>query len=255
VVELQTKLNLKNIPRRIECYDISHLSGKFVYGSMVVFIDGRVSKKNYKSFKTTEQNNDFENHKEVLRRRFERCLKWELENFDKSHSEPDSESIPKSISNSKNPWLLPDLIIVDGGKGQLSSDLPLIYEYKEKFNQNGLKFQVEIAALAKKEEEIFLPDNPQSIILENQVKFLVQRIRDEAHRFAITNNRKARLKTVIKSELDDIPGVGPKTKQKLLSTLGSTKKVIDTIYQNPELIHELVGDSATKKIKKHFNIN
>ncbi len=240
VVELKEKLYLKKLPRRIECYDISHLSGKFVYGSMVVFIDGRISKKNYRLFKTVEQNNDFENHKEVLRRRFERCLKWELD--------PDKKS-------DKNPWELPDLIIVDGGKGQLSSDLPLIDEYRQKFHENNLEFQVEISALAKREEEIFLPYNPNSIILSGHTKFLVQRVRDEAHRFAITNNRKARLKTVVKSQLDDIEGVGPKTKQKLLSTFGSTKKVIDTIYQNPELIHELVGQSTMNKIKKHFKIN
>jgi excinuclease ABC subunit C len=239
IVELQNKLHLNKIPRRIECYDISHISGKFVYGSMVVFNDGRASKKDYRLFKTTEQNNDFANHQEVLERRFKRCLEWELQN---------------SNSDQKNPWKLPDLIIVDGGKGQLSADLFVLNNYKKKFKQAGLKFEIEICALAKKDEEIFLPNTDRIIILENQSKFLVQRIRDEAHRFAITNNRKARLSTIRKSEIDNIPGIGPKTKQKLLVTFGSTKNIIDNVYQNPELINELVGEKILIKIKNHFRI-
>lgn len=239
IVELQKSLGLKNIPRRTECYDISHLSGKFVYGSMVVFIDGRPSKKNYRLFKTKEQNNDFENHKEVLRRRFERCLKWLKEH---------------EGDNTKNPWKLPNLIIVDGGKGQLSSDLEIVEEYRLVFEENGYDFPVELSALAKKDEEIFLPDRFDSVVLAGDQKFLIQRIRDEAHRFAITNNRKARLKTAQKSELDDIPGIGPKTKQKLLQHFGSVKEVGDAIFKNQELVYELIGESSTKKLKNHFGV-
>jgi len=241
LVEIQNKLDLRKTPRRIECYDISHLSGKFVYGSMVTFLDGKPSKKLYKLFKTKEQNNDFENHKEVLRRRLERAFELEQK-----------RAKNEFISTSENSWSLADLIIVDGGKGQLSSDLKVLKEYGEKFSQNNLKFEVEICALAKKEEEIFLPDRQISVIFQNSTKFLIQRIRDEAHRFAITNNQNARLRTASKSKLDDIAGIGPITKQKLLTTFGSTENVVDSLSKNPELLYELVGESVVKKLKKTF---
>ncbi len=239
IVELQKSLCLENIPRRMECYDISHLGGKFVYGSMVVFIDGRPSKKYYRLFKTKEQNNDFENHKEVLKRRFERCVKW-LDDHDGE--------------NANNLWKLPNLIIVDGGKGQLSADLEIVDEYRKVFLEKGYEFPVELCALAKKDEEIFLPNLDKSVLLSGDQKFMVQRIRDEAHRFAISNNRKARLKTAQKSELDKIPGVGPKTKEKLLRYFGSVKAVGDAAFKNQELLYELVGESTTKKLKDHFGV-
>jgi excinuclease ABC subunit C len=239
VTELKDALGLSKIPRRIECYDISHLSGKFVYGSMVVFIDGRPSKSNYRLFKTTERNDDFANHSEVLSRRLERCFKW----LDEHNGD-----------NNKNPWKLPDLMIIDGGKGQLSADELIVSEYKQKFEEKGFEFEVELCALAKREEEIFLPNRGSPVILQGDMMFLVQRIRDEAHRFAITNNRNARLRQVQKSELDEIPGVGPKTKQLLLKTFGSVKVVGDTLFQNQELIYELVGKSITDKLKVHFGM-
>lgn len=241
IVELQKKLALAKIPRRIECYDISHLSGKFVYGSMVTFIDGKPAKKFYRLFKCKDQNNDFENHKKVLQRRFEKFLK-ELQNSNLSQN------------SQLEGWKLPDLIIVDGGKGQLSSDLEVIKKYKKIFLENELEFEVEICALAKKEEELFLPDQSNSIILENQTRFLIQRIRDEAHRFAITNNRNSRLKTAVKSELDNISGIGPKTKQKLLQVFGSVQNLADSLFNNTELVYEVVGKSTTKKLKKHFGV-
>ncbi len=240
VTEIQSKLKLKKTPRRIECYDISHLSGKFVYGSLVSFIDGKPAKKFYKLFKCKDQNNDFENHKEVLTRRFNRILNLLLE-------EKPSEKNLKS-------WALPDLIIVDGGKGQLSSDLQVIEEFRAKFKENNLSFDVEICALAKRIEEIFLPHNPISVILEDKPKFLVQRIRDEAHRFGITNNRNARLKTASKSELDDIKGIGDKTKQKILNYFGSVKNFADNLFTNQEMIIELIGKNNTEKAQKHYGI-
>jgi excinuclease ABC subunit C len=239
VLDLQAKLGLKQIPRRIECYDISHLSGTFVYGSMVVFIDGRPAKNLYRLFKTKWQNNDFENHKNVLDRRFKRCLEWQLN--------PDNK-------DKENTWMLPDLIIVDGGKGQLSGDLEIFDNYRQQFTQAGLEFNVEVCSLAKREEELFLPHNPESVRVTGQTLFLIQRIRDEAHRFAITNNRKARLKTASKSQLDDIKGVGEKTKLKLLQVFGSTEKVISSLYSNPEMLYDLVGENIVNKLRKHFGI-
>jgi excinuclease ABC subunit C len=254
VVDLQTRLGLKKLPRQIECYDISHISGKFVYGSMVTFYDGRPNKKMYKLFKTKEQNNDFENHKEVLRRRFQRALDWEIENVQKIQNAIESEETYQNITQKPNPWKLADLIIVDGGKGQLSSDLQVFDEYRQKFESSGIEFDVQVCALAKREEEIFLPYQSEPVIVEGNTRFLVQRIRDEAHRFAITNNRNARLRTVRKSQLEEITGVGTITKEKLLKTFGSVDNIIDSLYKNPELVYELVGKSIVQKLRKHFGI-
>lgn len=247
IVELQKKLGLKDLPRHIECYDISHLSGTFVYGSMVTFIDGRPAKKMYKLFKCKEQNNDFENHKEVLRRRLKRALDWELENLQK-------QPVAGGSKQKINPWKLPNLIIVDGGKGQLSSDYSVLQEFAVLFQEHKLDFKVDMCALAKKEEELFLPDTPTAIFTQGPTRFLIQRIRDEAHRFAITNNQNARLKTATKSKLDEVKGVGEVTKQKILKTFGSTENMVESLFKNQELIYELVGKSITEKLKKHFGI-
>jgi excinuclease ABC subunit C len=208
---------------------------------MVTFIDGKPAKKFYRLFKCKDQNNDFENHKEVLQRRFERFLK-------------ESQSLNPNQNSQLEGWKLPDLIIVDGGKGQLSSDLEVVKNYKKVFLEKGLEFETEICALAKKEEEIFLPEQSNCIILENQTRFLVQRIRDEAHRFAITNNRNSRLKTAVKSELDNISGIGPKTKQKLLQVFGSVQNLANSLFNNPELVYEVVGAVITNNLKKHFGV-
>jgi len=232
IVDLQEKLHLKNRPRRIECYDISHISGKFVYGSMVVFIDGLPMKKYYRLFKCPDKNDDFANHREVLSRRLQRALDMDL-TTDKA-------------------WQLPDLIIVDGGKGQLSSDLDILDIFRGSFQTKNLEFKTEICSLAKKEEEVFLPYLSESVRVTGNTRFLVQRIRDEAHRFAITNNRNARLKTASKSKLDEVSGIGPKTKQKLLSIFGSVSGIVDQLFKNPEMLYEAVGQKVTEKLKAYF---
>ena len=245
VVQLAKNLGLPKTPRRIECYDISHLSGKYVYGSMITFIDGRAEKKLYKLFKCPDQNNDYDNHKQVLSRRFQKAI-----------DKPDDFQ-----------WQLPDLIIVDGGKGQLSSDYQILKNYN-------LENTVQMVSLAKKEEEIFFIDHTQKILelqksnpslaldlgknggllVKGDVKFLVQRIRDEAHRFAITANRQARFKQASKSVLDDINGVGEKSKTKILQQFGSTKKFFETLEINPELVYESIGQKTTQKIIDQFNL-
>ncbi|MEI6728800.1 MAG: hypothetical protein WCK98_04110 [bacterium] len=247
IVELQKKLGLNDLPRHIECYDISHLSGTFVYGSMVTFIDGRPAKKLYKLFKCKEQNNDFENHKEVLKRRLKRALDWELENLQKHQADD-------GYKDKVNPWKLPNLIIVDGGKGQLSSDYSVLLEFALQFENHQLPFNVQMCALAKKEEELFLPNSSGSVLTQGPTRFLIQRVRDEAHRFAITNNQNARLKTATKSKLDQVKGVGQVTKQKILKTFGSTENMVESLFKNQELIYELVGKSITEKLKKHFGV-
>jgi len=237
IVNLQKKLKLKKVPRRIECYDISHLSGKFVYGSMITFLDGNASKKFYRLFKCPNRNDDFLNHKEVLTRRIQRFLK--------SQQKTDSN---QSEIKSQIGWNLPDLIIVDGGKGQLSSDYSVLVGL-------GVEKQIEMVSLAKKEEEIFYVNSEgnvvsESVLLEGSLKFLVQRIRDEAHRFAITNNRKARLKQASKSKLDEISGVGQKTKTSILQTFGSFDNFLENLESNFELVVELLGEKKAQKIKQ-----
>lgn len=239
--KFQKTLGLKKLPNRIECYDISHLSGKFAYGSMVTFVDGKPEKKLYRLFKAKDQNNDFENLKEVLGRRLKKAAEG-------------------------RGWSLPDLIIIDGGKGQLSSVLDVLNNYHSNFVSESVLGNhlvenvgdLEVCSLAKNLEEVFVgSDNGmfKKFVLEGQIKFLLQRIRDEAHRFAIKNNRKARLKTIQKSELDKIEGVGPKTKLKLLTTFGSIKNLVENLDNNPELVDDLVGSKITEKLRIYFGIS
>jgi excinuclease ABC subunit C len=224
--EIQKELLLPILPNRIECYDISHISGKYVYGSCVTFIEGRPDKKHYKIFKCPNKNNDFENHAEVLKRRL-------------NHIGEDN-------------WPTPDLIIVDGGKGQLSSDFKVLYESGNK---------IPIVSLAKREEEVFILQHFEGfkgdgreggILLSGQALFLFQRIRDEAHRFAISHNRKARLKSISKTSFDEIKGIGPVTITKLLKTYGSKNEIIKNMYDNPSLMKKLIGEKNYILIYNHF---
>lgn len=185
---LQEKLGLKNYPKRMECYDISNISGVDKVGSMVVFIDGEKAATEYRRFKikSFEGADDFRSLKEVLFRRLDRLL------------------------NSDEKFSKPDLIIIDGGKGQLSS-------VKEIFDEKGVT-DIDLISLAKREEEIFLPDKSEPIVLSHRDYCLrmLQRIRDEAHRFAITYFRTLHGKRSLSSVLDGIKGVGKVKKAALL---------------------------------------
>jgi excinuclease ABC subunit C len=242
---LGKQLGLVDLPRKIEGYDISHLSGKFVYGSMVTFVDGRPAKKLYKLFKGKEQNDDYQNHQLVLGRRLERALNFYIEEKGEGTVKPFQD------------WSLPDVILIDGGKGQLSVDQKIYEEYQRKFQENGLSLEVVLVAIAKREEMLFkLGEGGQVVEVKptGQARFLVQRIRDESHRFAVSNNRKARLKSIQKTPLDKVPGIGPKTKQKILSTFGSSKDLVEGLYSNPELVYELLGEKLTQRLKDHFGV-
>ncbi|MDD4316737.1 MAG: excinuclease ABC subunit UvrC, partial [Clostridia bacterium] len=191
VKQLYELLSLKRPPRRMECYDISNISGSDKVASMVVFIDGESARKHYRHFKirTVKGSDDFASLREALQRRFERLNSGDT---DVSFSEK------------------PDLIIIDGGKGQLSSVMT-VYE------ASGLS-DIEIISLAKREEEVFFPAESQSVLLPKDslaLKLLV-RIRDEAHRFAIEHHRKLRLKRQTESQLKQIDGVGEVTARKLM---------------------------------------
>lgn len=202
--ELQHYLGLSNPPRRIECYDISNTQGTESVGSMVVFEDGQPKKDQYRRFriKTVKGPNDFASMYEVLTRRF-------------AHATADQEAADGKGKFER----LPDLIIIDGGKGQLQFA-------RRAMAEQGYS-HIATFGLAKKEELLYQENVDEPIVLprDSQSLFLVQRIRDEAHRFAITYHRSLRGKRNLASVLDDIPGVGDKRKKKLLQHFGSFSKI------------------------------
>jgi excinuclease ABC subunit C len=205
LTELQQAFGLAEAPNRIECYDISNTQGTASVGSMVVFEQGVPAKGLYRRFniKTVVGPDDFASMEEVLVRRFRR---WEAaQSAQKLEKKPDPSFA-----------MLPDVLIVDGGKGQLGRAVKVLDEF-------GLTGKIVVAGLVKQEEELFLPGQEAPIILErhSQGLYLVQRVRDEAHRFAITAHRKRRTKIGLASTLDSIPGVGPKRRKALLSRFGS----------------------------------
>ena len=202
--ELQEQLNLSDLPHRIECYDISHIQGTNTVASMSVFQDGKPLTSDYRRFKikTHDGNDDFASMREVLTRRFKR-LKNAKEGGDESASFA----------------AVPDLVLIDGGKGQLSSAVEAMLHL-------GLQ-DIQLASIAKREEEIFLPELAEPVIMprNSQGLFLLQRARDEAHRFAITFHRNLRGKSSVKSALDLVPGIGPKRRKMLIKTFGSVKGI------------------------------
>ena len=196
VEALQQALNLSVPPLRIEGFDISHYQGKQTVASMVYFENGAAKRSGYRKFnvRTVEgKPDDFQSMREVVERRYKRLLEEQA--------------------------VLPDLILIDGGKGQLSAA-------KGVLNELGLN-NIPIIGLAKRLEEVFIPgySQAQNIPKTSPAVILLRRIRDEAHRFAITFHREKRGKSMVKSVLDDIPGIGETRRKKLLSTFGSVQKI------------------------------
>jgi excinuclease ABC subunit C len=224
--ELAAALGLPGPPLRIECYDISNFQGSESVGSMVVFEDGKPRSGEYRRFriKTVTGPNDFASHQEVLRRRFR------------------SVRIGEEGSEEARRWSMPDLVIVDGGKGQVSAA-------KETLDGIGLH-DLPLAGLAKEREELFLPERPDPIVLPatSPALYLVQRLRDEAHRFAITYHRGLRAKRAVRSAFDDLPGVGPKRKRELLKVFGSIKRVRDAPVEQIAAVPG-IGASLAARIK------
>lgn len=213
ITELQEALALPVPPSRIECYDISHTQGAQTVASMVVFVQGAPRKNDYRRFNVrTVTNNDYGAMKEVLTRRFQR------------YKEATSGELhdPTEIGKQKETaWaILPDLLIVDGGKGQLAMAMDVLHEF-------GLFDEVPLAGLAKQEEELFRPGMAQSVLLprRSEALYLVQRVRDEAHRFANEGHRTQRSKVGIASVLDSVPGIGPKRRKALLTHFGSLEEL------------------------------
>jgi len=207
LAEIQKALGLPHPPARIECYDISNIQGTWATGSMVVFIHGTPSKEDYRRFriKSVQGPNDFAAMAEVIYRRFSRALKAQEE---------------KNKNSKDGRWaILPDLVILDGGKGQLSAARQVLKDL-------GLE-HIPTVALAKREELLYVPGRPAPIALprNSQGLYLLQRIRDEAHRFAITYHRKLREKGGMSSLLEEIPGIGPKRRRALLEKFGSLEAI------------------------------
>jgi excinuclease ABC subunit C len=217
LITLQKDLQLQNIPNVIECFDNSNFQGTTPVASMVRFVDARPEKKGYRHFniKTVEGANDFASMKEIVLRRYKRIL----------------EEAAK----------LPDLIVVDGGKGQLSSACEALRE----LNIYG---QVPIIGIAKKLEEIYYPEDPFPLHInkKSQGLLLLQQIRDEAHRFAITFHRQKRSKGQIKTEIQGLEGIGEKTALKLLKHFKSVKKIKEASFED---IESLIGRKKAEIVK------
>ena len=234
--ELQEALSLREPPNRIECYDISNTQGSLSVGSMVVFEQGVPHKQFYRRFniKTVEGPNDFDSMTEVLTRRLKR---WQ------SAQEKNQEAGGNADASFA---MLPDLIIMDGGKGQLGRAVEVLEEF-------GLSERIAVVGLAKREEEIFLPGQPDPVILPRHAQslYLVQRIRDEAHRFAITAHRNRRTKEGLASQLEKIPGIGPIKRKALLKKFGT----IDAIARAGKVELMLVDgitDTLAETIRDYF---
>jgi excinuclease ABC subunit C len=221
LARLQQELRLPQIPMHIECFDNSNFQGSYPVAAMVCFKQGVPYKKEYRHFhiKTVEGINDFASMKEIVRRRYERVLE---EGAD-----------------------IPQLIIIDGGKGQLSSAMEVIKDL-------GLVGKTTVVGLAKNVEELFFPGDQQSILLDYQSPTLnlLKYIRDEVHRFGITFHRKTRSKGIVKNELEEIAGIGPALAKQLLIEFRSIKKIKEAPLQR---IEEAIGKSKAKLVYDHFH--
>lgn len=223
IKELKEQLDLERLPRRIECFDNSNLQGSDPVASMVCFVDARPKKSSYKRFhiKTVVGADDYASMKEVLSRRYKRVMDEKQQ--------------------------IPDLIVVDGGKGQLSSAVQALKEI-------GFYGECEVIGLAKRLEEVFVPGKSNSIMIpkKSSALKLLQRVRDEAHRFAVEFHRKKRSKRTLKTELTQIPGIGDKTAKQLLTAFGSVKSVRETSLSE---LQKEVGNKTGEKVFNYYNSN
>ncbi len=262
LLEIGTALDLPRLPRRIECYDISHIQGSLVVGSMVVFEDGAAKKGKYRRFKvrTTTGNDDFAALHEVLSRRFKRysdqrekdagsngdgrtlgaraLASVPLRDFDPERELPVAA---EEVAGSNKEWgMTPDLVLIDGGKGQLNA-------VREVFDQFGIDAaEIPLAAIAKQHEELFLRGHTGPVLLPNDSSglHLIQRVRDEAHRFAVSFHIKLRTQKGRRSILDEIPGIGPKRKRALLREFGSLKRIRDASADDLAAVPGMTAASA-----------
>ena len=229
--QLREELSLPETPRRIECYDNSNIQGTNPVASMVVFIDGKPATNQYRRFKvkTVVGADDFATMAEIMKRRFRHGPEASAPSPESVQRDPESGVLAEATvagsqhsalsTQDSREWPLPDLVIIDGGKGQLGAAAQAMREA-------GVH-HIPVVGLAKRFEEIFVPGEEEPIILPrgSEALYLVQRVRDEAHRFAITFHRQVRGKTAITSALDTIPGIGPKRKKALMKKFGSIRAI------------------------------
>lgn len=223
LIDLKNKLNLKRVPFHIECFDISNIQGSNTVASMVLFRDGYPSKKEYRRYKirSVDKPDDFESMREVVKRRYKRLIKEKMK--------------------------LPDLIIIDGGKGQLSSSCEVL-KILNIYNK------INIIGIAKKLEEIYFPKDPVPILLgkkSEQLK-LIQNIRNEAHRFAINYHKQLRSNTFLRSELEQIEGIGEMTRIKLIKEFKSFDKIKNL---DKDKLVKVIGKKRTSSLLKYLEIN
>lgn len=220
--QMKTDLRLKNLPRHIECFDNSNIQGTNPVSACVVFKDGKPSKKDYRHFipQTVEGPDDFATMREVVYRRYKRLV---------------DEQQP-----------LPDLIVIDGGKGQLSSAV-------ESLKLVGVYGKVPVIGIAKRLEELYYPDDELPLYIDKKSETLkvIQHLRDEAHRFGITHHRKRRSKNTFVTELDQINGIGTATSKILLQELKSVKKIKETPL---DTLVKLIGNAKAKLVWEHFHV-
>jgi excinuclease ABC subunit C len=218
--QMQADLRLTELPRHIECFDNSNIQGAFPVSACVVFKDAKPSKKDYRHFnvKTVNGPNDYDTMREVVLRRYTRVIE---------------ENQP-----------LPDLIVIDGGKGQLNAAI-------ESMRELGIYGKVPVLGIAKRLEELYYPEDELPLYIDKKSETLkiIQQIRDEAHRFGITHHRNRRSKGTIDSELSQVPGVGPKTMEKLLKELKSVKQIKNAPI---ELLADIIGMAKAEIVKKYF---
>jgi excinuclease ABC subunit C len=232
---LQAGLGLDDLPVRIECFDISNLGGTHTVASMVVFEGGAPKKSDYRRFtiRTVEGSDDFASMNEVLARR---AAQWEAQ----------AERSPYDTERDASFAALPNLVVIDGGKGQLSAAL----EPLEALRARG----VAVISLAKRIEEVFLPGRADPLVLAHDTPELqlLQRVRDEAHRFAITHHRARRDKAMTESIMDDLPGIGPARRRALLTHFGSPDAVLDASREQLEAVPGLPPKVA-RELYTHLN--
>jgi excinuclease ABC subunit C len=219
--QMKKDLRLTQLPKHIECFDNSNIQGAYPVAAMSVFRDGKPSKKDYRHFniRTVEGPDDFASMEEVIYRRYKRMLDEAQE--------------------------LPQLIVIDGGKGQLSSAM-------ESLDKLGLRGKVAVIGIAKRLEEIYYPEDPYPLYIDKKSETLriIQHLRDEVHRFGITHHRKRREKGVIKTELSEIPGIGAATSGELLRVFKSVKQIKEAPF---EALAEAIGAAKAKKVYDYFH--